>query len=82
MDKLEEQALKECKRPFKYYAGYIFDAAGNMFSDAGEGEQIRVRGWGRLGYLENGAEVQDAIGQHIANALNDYWEKHGQPEHK
>lgn len=26
-----------------------------------------IRGWGHLQYLKNGAELQDAMGQHIAN---------------
>ncbi len=71
-----KEALNQCSPVFEYYSGYIFDGNGNMFLDNGEGEEIRVRGWGRLGKLENGDQVQDAIGQHIANALNEYWEKH------
>jgi len=56
---------REFALPFKYDSGYIFDAAQFMFA--------QVRGWGalssQLGEVK-AAKVQDAIGQHIAEALN------------
>lgn len=65
--------------PFKYEHGYIFDSQRLMVADNGpicDGTSVegavasRVRGWGRLGYLPNGAELQDEIGQMMADALN------------
>jgi hypothetical protein len=65
--------------PFKYEHGYIFDSQHLMVADNGpicDGPSVegavasRVRGWGRLGYLPNGAELQDEIGQMMADALN------------
>ena len=65
--------------PFKYLHGYIYDAQKLMVADNGgiddaqsvEGAiAARVRGWGQLGYLPNGAELQDEIGQMMAYALN------------
>jgi len=46
--------------------------------DGGSQDSLsRVRGWGKLGKLPNGAEVQDAIGEIIAEALNQYFERLG-----
>jgi len=66
--------------PFTYKYGYIYDSQNLMVADKGcLGEDelgvkgavaARVRGWGRLGYLPNGAELQDEIGQMMADALN------------
>lgn len=65
--------------PFRYEYGYIFDSQNLMVADNGpicDGPNVegavaaRVRGWGRLGYLPNGAELQDEIGQMMADALN------------
>jgi len=65
--------------PFKYQHGYIFDSQNLMVADNGpiSGDQsvegavaARVRGWGKLSYLPNGAELQDEIGQMMADALN------------
>ncbi len=65
--------------PFKYEHGYIFDSQRLMVADNGpicNGPSVkgavasRVRGWGLLGYLPNGAELQDEIGRMMADALN------------
>jgi hypothetical protein len=59
--------------PFKYLHGYIYDSQNNMVADADGVDgavAARVRGWGRLGYMPNGAELQDEIGQMMADALN------------
>ena len=69
---LEVQARRELKPPFTYLAGYIWDAEGEMVADE---SGHRIRGWGRLGYLENGAEVQDAIGERIAGILTEHWNR-------
>ncbi|HMW48798.1 MAG TPA: hypothetical protein PK011_02690 [Marinagarivorans sp.] len=75
----KKQALEILKPPFKFCCGYIFDSAEqtNMVADDGGSPDSlsRVRGWGRLGKLPNGAEVQDAIGEIIAEALNQYFER-------
>ena len=65
--------------PFTYRRGYIFDSQNLMVADKGEIDDdqsvkgavaSRVRGWGKLGYLPNGAELQDEIGQMMADSLN------------
>ena len=80
----EQAAIEIYKPPFKYSHGYIFDGEGNMFSDDGSVDEMenaiaaRIRGWGRIGYIEemNPADIQDAVGEHVAKALNEYWAKH------
>jgi hypothetical protein len=62
--------------PFKYLRGYIFDSQNLMVADDDKVDgavAAQVRGWGRLGYLPNGAELQDEIGQMVADALNAYY---------
>lgn len=63
--------------PFKYLHGYIYDSQNLMVADDGDMKfgvegavASRVRGWGRFGYMPNGAELQDEIGQMMADALN------------
>ena len=76
----KEKAMQLLKPPFSYDMGYIWDSAKdqNMVADEGEceiGTIARLRGWGRLGYLPDGAEIQDAIGEIIAEALNQYFDR-------
>ena len=62
--------------PFKFQRGYIFDSQQLMVADDDNVDgavAARVRGWGRLSYLPNGAELQDEIGQMMADALNAYY---------
>jgi len=66
--------------PFKYAHGYIHDSAGHMVADQdgldGEVEKsvvARVRGWGRIGYMPNPEELQDEVGQMMADALTAYY---------
>ena len=59
--------------PFKFQHGYIFDSQQSMVADDDQvrgAVASRVRGWGKLSYLPNGAELQDEIGQMMADALN------------
>lgn len=79
-----KEAMSMYVAPFKYLHGYVFDARNQMVSDNGNDSDAnsvegsvaaRVRGWGRFSYFENGAEVQDEVGQMMADALNDYYEK-------
>ncbi len=84
-DVTEKEAMELYKPPFKHMHGYIFDADNNMVADdndtlhreLSEGNKFaiqRVRGWGRLGYLENPGQKQDKIGDIIAKALTEYWD--------
>lgn len=63
--------------PFKFNKGYLWDSKMHMVADSDVEMAIsRVRGWGRISYMENPAALQDAVGAAIAEALNDYWRKH------
>ena len=79
----KQKALELLKPPFKFECGYIFDSAKNenmVCDDGGEielGAIARLRGWGRLGKLDDGEQVQDAIGEVIAEALNQYFDRLG-----
>lgn len=87
-NELRQRALRLYRRPFRFDGGYVWDAAGEMVADdrvADSAElQIpmsslalaRVRGWGRISYLPNAPELQDAVGELIALALTEYWERH------
>ena len=68
--------------PFYFRHGYIFDSNNQMVSD--EGREIalgtiisRIRGWGMIQYKGTpevkAEEIQDAAGEIIAEALNQYW---------
>jgi len=76
-----QKILELYKGPFVYNMGYIYDANGQMLADnAGENIPgiVQVRGWG---YLTGGAaswkdgaeEIQDELGEMIAEALTQYW---------
>lgn len=75
------QALSLYKPPFKFMCGYIFDGGHNMFADGGDfsDQAARIRGWGRLGYMENAEKIQDAAGELFARALTELWERLGKP---
>lgn len=64
--------------PFKVVEGAIFDSAGHKVADDREGV-MRVRGWGRIAYMKDGAELQDAVGRELADALNGHWRAHAKP---
>lgn len=49
--------------PVKHFCQMIHDAEGNHVCD--------VRGYGRLSYMENGDELQDKIGDWLADAINE-----------
>lgn len=83
---LQKQALAVYLPPFQFSHGYVFDSAGRMVADEGREHELdqlastvgmRIRGWGHLGKLKNGAEVQDTIGELAAEALNAFWKQHG-----
>lgn len=81
-----EAAMKLYEPPFTFVHGYIYDNANHVVSDNGDIGQMekavisRIRGWGRLQYLKDGEftpeQLQDAVGEIVVEALNDYWAKH------
>lgn len=83
-DDIRRRALDLYKAPFKYDHGYIWDANGEMVADDRvpmddtENPQrsiaVRIRGWGRIGYLPEPEKLQDAVGELIAQALTKFWE--------
>ncbi|WP_429951456.1 hypothetical protein ACQYWY_07055 [Comamonas sediminis] len=86
LTELQKQALAVYLPPFQFSHGYVFDSAGRMVADEGREHEldhlastvgVRIRGWGHLGKLKNGAAVQDAIGELAAEALNAFWKQHG-----
>ncbi|MGS3469178.1 hypothetical protein ACB303_24365 [Citrobacter farmeri] len=64
--------------PFRFEHGYIWDAKGKMVADNhvdGEDAALRVRGWGRISYMENPEALQDEVGNVIALAMTEFWER-------
>lgn len=86
MSPIRRAAMSLFSAPFKFQAGYVFDASSHMVADDGHiDEQIniiaaRIRGWGRIGYMDNpegrAAALQDEVGAIVVDALNAYWELH------
>jgi hypothetical protein len=74
---ITERALALYKPPFQFQSGYIFDADHQVVADDHESkvDALRVRGWGRIQYLENPRELQDEVGRMIAIALTEFWNK-------
>lgn len=79
----ETDVLALYKSPFRYAGtGYIHDAEGSVVSDQGDFEELhnlfaaRIRGWGRVQYLNNVCpfDLQDRCGEVFAKALTEYWE--------
>lgn len=79
VSELRARAIALYKPPFKFDHGYIWDADGRMVADNNldeDGQILRVRGWGRISYLENAEALQDEVGEIIAIALSNYWNIH------
>jgi hypothetical protein len=73
-EELKKKAFNLYTAPFSCRYGYIWDAEGNMVADdVGGDAMLRIRGWGRLGAMEDGDKIQDAVGDLIAEILTDYW---------
>jgi hypothetical protein len=71
-ESLADQALKLYRPPFRHECGYILDKEGHTVAD----EVLRVRGWGRISHLcGNPKEMQDAVGDLIAEALTMFWKE-------
>ena len=76
--KIIKAATELYKAPFKHIRGYIYDADGHMVADDAGGQQgadaiLRIRGWGRIGYMPDAEKVQDTVAELIVAALNKYW---------
>lgn len=65
----DELVLDTIKLPVVYdpESQSVFDADNNQVTD--------IRGWGRIQYLSQAEERQDAIGEMIANSINKYYEQ-------
>ena len=82
-EKHKKLILEIYKAPFAHHCGYINDADGEMVADdAGVDftSVLQMRGWGHLtgrGALgldhDTAAEIQDELGDMIAEALTQYW---------
>lgn len=69
--------------PFRFESGYIYDSENNMVVDDGDlanasnsvagAVAARVRGWGRIGKLDNAEALQDEVGRIVAEALNEFY---------
>lgn len=60
---MTEDVKKLIAYPVKFQIGKIFDANGDHILD--------IRGWGRLQYMPTPETKQDAIGEWIAEAINE-----------
>jgi hypothetical protein len=72
---LHPDAFSLYRPPFKHVRGFIFDSQNNMVADQTD-HVLRVRGWGRISYLKDPEQLQDAVGDLIAEALTAYWVQH------
>lgn len=81
---IRQAAMELYKAPFYYSHGYIRDANHQMISDdAGDTAHgliaARIRGWGRIQYMDNpkgrAAALQDEIGKIVTEALNEKWKE-------
>lgn len=70
------EALRLYQPPFRYAWGYIYDQQNQMVADE-VAHVLRVRGWGRIGSLNNPEKLQDAVGELIAETLTVYWTSAG-----
>ena len=80
MSEIRKAALSLYKPPFKYVHGYIYDSGNQMVADDGGSEHSvenavisRIRGWGRISYMQDAEALQDEMGQIVVDALNAYY---------
>lgn len=74
ISELKAKVRKLYKPPFRHEHGYIYDSENQMLADQ-TGHILRIRGWGRLSYLQEAEKLQDGVGELIAEILTDYWNK-------
>jgi len=66
--------------PFHFICGYIQDRDHHTVADQQDGpDTLRVRGWGRIGYMEDAGALQDAVGAELAKAVTNHWRMLQQP---
>ncbi len=72
---LRQRALALYTPPFRYQHGFIFDSAHQVAADdpAERGAAGRVRGWGRIQQMPDGAKLQDEFGKVLVDALDMYY---------
>lgn len=58
-------ALKSIRRPVKY------DRMGHCVVDRDNGKVLDIRGWGRIQYMDQSEARHDAIGELVAELIND-----------
>lgn len=74
----QASALALYKPPFRYDHGFIWDANNYMVADSeGRDVALRIRGWGRISYMTTPEQLQDAVGELIAQAMTEFWERMG-----
>lgn len=74
ISEIRQRALELYEPPFQFHCGYIQDAKHRMVADQHEGpDSLRVRGWGRISYMEDPEKLQDEVGALIAEALTEKW---------
>ena|ERR1043165_4175616 len=73
---LRAAAFELYKPPFRHIHGYIYDAEDRVVADdAASSVSLRIRGWGRIQYMENPEALQDTAAELIAEALTEYWNR-------
>ena len=76
IDRDTVDALRLYQTPFRYQHGYIWDANNHIVADSeGQDVALRVRGWGRIGYKANPEQLQDKVGELIAQAMTEFWQR-------
>jgi hypothetical protein len=81
-DTKRKAAMAIYKPPFKHHRGYIYDSQQHMVADDHDVHAAvvaRVRGWGRIGYMQNPEELQDEVGEMMADALNALYTHQAKP---
>ncbi len=86
-DDIRTRALKLYRPPFRHEHGYIWDNNNEMVLDQADLVETswRIRGWGRISYLKDPEQLQDAVaalvgealhlptGDEIAKLLTEFW---------
>ena len=80
---LPVRAIEIFTPPFRYENGFIVDSSDNIVAYSWRDKAARliasrIRGWGRIQYMDNpewsADEIQDEVGKIVAEALNSFWE--------